>query len=73
GIVLNRADSSKLSNLRYGGSAYGYGYSKYDSNYRASTDKTPRTDSTTRHENSEEVRHGGRAPDSRSKSIARLG
>ncbi|PZP19887.1 MAG: hypothetical protein DI600_07355, partial [Cutibacterium granulosum] len=45
----------KLSNLRYGGSAYGYGYSKYDSNYRASTDKTPRTDSTTSPEDSGET------------------
>lgn len=72
GIVLNRADSSKLSNLRYGDSAYGYGYSKYDSDYRASTDKTPQTDSTTRQESGEEVRHGGQAPDSGSTSIARL-
>ncbi|MDU1064597.1 MAG: polysaccharide biosynthesis tyrosine autokinase [Cutibacterium avidum] len=36
GIVLNRADSSKLSHLRYGESAYGYGYTKYDSDYSSS-------------------------------------
>ena len=33
GIVLN---SSKLSHLRYGESAYGYGYTKYDSDYSSS-------------------------------------
>ncbi|MDU4741904.1 MAG: polysaccharide biosynthesis tyrosine autokinase, partial [Cutibacterium avidum] len=36
GIVLNRADSSKLSHLRYGESAYSYGYTKYDSDYSSS-------------------------------------